>query len=77
MTSRVKVLLAGTVTYLAAVTVGYTYSSTNSNKQPKGPHHHHDPSKPLITEEERHKAYARNASKYDKGKDGVNVHLSG
>eukprot|EP01031_Cornospumella_fuschlensis_P039426 gene39426-48001_t len=78
MTSRVKVLLAGTATYIAAVAIGYTYSSVGSNQQPKGPCACRDPSKPLISEEERHKAYAKNASKYDKeiGNDELVMGLS-
>lgn len=60
MSFRVRLLLGGTVTYIGAIVVGYTYSLTK-----KGPGCH--PGDVKLDDKERQQLYADVAKKYDDG----------
>lgn len=64
MSSRVKLFLGGTVTYVAAVAIGYSYF-----KKPQPEIVNHVPHTGPVTLEDktRHEIYAKNANKYDSG----------
>jgi hypothetical protein len=69
MNSRVRFLLAGGVTYVGAVVLGYGYSSYREMNACKTPgHHDHQHEGIKLSDEERKLIYAFNAPKYDDGK---------
>jgi hypothetical protein len=68
MASRVRLLVGGGLTYLAAVAVGYSYATSNTHGCKAPGHHDHNP-EVYISDENRHQTYAKNAKKYDNGKN--------